>query len=74
MSQQSVYNEIIGRIKKVYENYEDNVNQMAEEKRQKTGNKADKNEEQFLKSLAVVEKNISDLLGEMKKNEKGTSN
>lgn len=43
MSQQSVYNEIIGRIKKVYENYEDNVNQMAEEKRQKTGNKADKN-------------------------------
>lgn len=47
---------------------------MAEQKRQKTGNKVDKNEELFLKSLITLEKNISDLLGDMKKNEKGTSN
>lgn len=39
MTSQSIYNEIIARIRRIYESYEDRANQLAEDKRQKTGNK-----------------------------------
>lgn len=74
MSSQSVYNEIISQVKRIYESYEEKANQMAEDKRQRTGNKIDKNEDEFLRSLADLEKNLGDLVGDMRKQEKGSSN
>jgi hypothetical protein len=74
MSSQSVYNEIISQVKRIYESYEEKANQMAEDKRQRTGNKIDKNEDEFLRSLADLEKNLGDLIGDMRKQEKGSTN
>lgn len=45
----------MGKVKRIYDTYEDRANRMAEDKRQKSGNKADKYEDEFLKRLADLE-------------------
>jgi len=44
---------------------------LAEDKRQKTGNKTDKFEDEFLRGLAELEKYMAETIAEMKKEEKG---
>jgi len=55
MSAQSIYLEIINRVKRIYEVYEDRANQLAEDKRKKTGNKTDKIEEEFMRDTINLE-------------------
>ncbi len=74
MSAKSIYNEIIVKIRRIYQTYEDRANQLAEDKRKKTGNKTDKIEEQFLRQLTELEKYMNETVHEMKKDEKGAKN
>lgn len=74
MTTQSIYADIISRIRKIYETYEDRANQLAEDKRQKTGGKTDKIEEEFLKGLFELEKFMNETLAEMRKEERGAKN
>ena len=74
MSGQSIYLEIINKIKRIYETYEDRANQLAEDKRKKTGNKTDKIEEEFLKETINVENYMDETLRLMKREEKGAVN
>jgi hypothetical protein len=55
MSAQSIYLEILNRVKRIYETYDDRANELAEDKRKKTGNKTDKIEEEFLRETINLE-------------------
>jgi hypothetical protein len=74
MTTQTIYADIISRIKKIYETYEDRANQLAEANRQKTGGKTDKMEDEFLKGLIDIEKFMNETLVEMRKEERGAKN
>lgn len=74
MSYQSIYGDIISRIKTIYLSFEDNANQKAKEQLIKRGGKTEKIEEEFFRGLTEMEKFMAETLGEMRKEEKGAKN
>lgn len=74
MAFQSIYGDIISRIKTIYAGFEDNASQKAKDQLIKRGGKTEKIEEEFLKGLTELEKFMTETLGEMRKEEKGAKN
>lgn len=72
MSAQSIANDILSNIKRIYQREEDKARELEDAKRQQKGNKIDKEENDFIKGLGALEKNMSDLLGEMQSRKKGS--
>jgi hypothetical protein len=74
MAFQSIYGDIISRIKTIYAGFEDSASQKAKDQLIKRGGKTEKIEEEFLKGLTELEKFMTETLGEMRKEEKGAKN
>ena len=69
-----IYQEVIGRVRRIYETYEDRANQLTDDKRKRTGNKTEKIEEEFLKETASLETFMTETLQMMRREEKGAAN